>query len=545
MHHPAGADAGAGRVTMRPLDHVQGNTMRAYPGLALLLILAAPAAWAAAPQSAPAKLQGLDGYVQHVMRDWHVPGLGLAIVEDGKVVLARGYGVRELGKPAKVDADTLFDIGSNSKAFTVAALGTLVSAGKLDWNTPVTDELEDFKLESPYVTQHVTLRDLLTHRTGYCDPGAAWYTGDADGIVHRMRWQEPEYGFRTTFCYNNVQYLAASRFIPAITGKSWNDYVAAQLFQPLDMARTVGTEAGVATASNVATPHGKVDGKPAVIHRYWPHNMDVFAAVGGIWSSANDMSHWMQMLLANGQYDGKRVLDRQVVDAMETPQVLIRSGTGVGDEIRAWMPGGTFYTYGMGLFVQDDHGHGIVWHAGDIDGMASAVVLVPEAHLGIVVMENMDHAEARFAIVARVLQAMLDLPPHDLEPALLAAVRKDETRSAAMDKKFAATRERASKPPLPLADYAGNYSDKLAGNARVALEHGHLVLRLGNPDFTGDLEPWHDNTFRVTWRYRFYGDDYATFDVDALKRPLRLTLAGMSLHFDRTKSPTPSHTSPK
>jgi CubicO group peptidase (beta-lactamase class C family) len=512
--------------------------MRARWWFLLLSLIAAPLALAtpSASAPAPANLQTLDGYVRQAMHDWHVPGLSIVIVKDGKVVLARGYGVRELGKPGKVDADTLFDIGSNSKAFTVAALGTLVSSGKLEWDTPVVDELEDFKLESPYVTQNVTLRDLLTHRTGYCDPGAAWYTSDASDIVQRMRFQRSRYGFRTTFCYNNVQYLAASRFVPAITGQSWNDYVAAHLFHPLGMTRTVSTEAGVAAASNVATPHGLVGDRPAVIHRYWPHNMDVFAAVGGIWSSANDMGRWLQMLLADGKHDGKVVLDPKIVEAMMTPHMLIRSGTGVGDEIRAWMPDGAFYTYGMGLFVQDDRGHEIVWHAGDIDGMASAVVLVPDAQLGIAVMENMDHADARFAIVARVLQAMLGLPQHDLEPALLAAMHKDEAEGAAMDRKLAATRVPASKPPLPLASYAGTYADKLDGEAHVALEHGHLVLRLGNPDFTGDLEPWHDNTFHVTWRYRFYGDAYATFDVDALKQPSRLALAGMGLHFERADS---------
>ena len=509
--------------------------MRARWWFPLLSVIAAPLAFAAPPASAPAHLQALDGYVQQVMHDWRVPGLSMAIVQNGKVVLARGYGVRELGKSDKVDADTLFDIGSNSKAFTVAALGTLVSAGKLEWDTPVVDGLEDFKLESPYVTRNVTLRDLLTHRTGYCDPGAAWYTSDASDIVRRMRFQKPEYGFRTTFCYNNVQYLAASRFIPAITGKGWNDYVAAHLFRPLGMDRTVSTEAGVAATSNAAAPHAMLDGKTAVMHRYWPHNMDVFAAVGGIWSSANDMARWMQMLLADGNYDGRTVLDPDVVDAMMTPRMLIQSGTGVGDEIRAWMPDGTFYTYGLGLFVQDDHGHKVVWHAGDIDGMASAMVLVPDAQLGITVMENMDHADARFAIVARVLQTMLDLPRHDLEPALLAAVHKDEAKGAAMDKQLAATRMPGSKPPLPLADYAGTYVDHLEGTAHVAMEHGHLVLRLGNPDFTGELEPWHDNTFRVAWRYKFYGEAYATFDIDALKQPSRVTLAGMSLHFERAR----------
>jgi CubicO group peptidase (beta-lactamase class C family) len=511
-------------------------------GLLLLAFVAAPSLAAAPPASAPPQpLQGLDAYVQRTMQDWRVPGLALVVVKDGKVLVARGYGVRELGKPGKVDADTLFDIGSNSKAFTVAALGTLVSSGKLKWDMPVVDGLKDFRLESPYVTQEVTLRDLLTHRTGYCDPGAAWYTSDADDSVKRMRYQKAEYGFRTTFCYNNVQYLAASRFIPAITGQSWNDYVAAHLFQPLGMARTVSTDAAVAASTDVATPHGTIDDKPAVLHRYWPHNMDIVAAVGGIWTSANDMGHWLEMLLSDGRYDGRQVLDAKVLAAMETPQMLIQSGTGVGDEIRAWMPGGTFYSYGMGLFVQDDGGHGIVWHAGDIDGMASALVLVPKAQLGIAVMSNMDHADARFAIVAHVLQAMLDLPGHDIEPALLAAERKNEAEAAAMDRKLKATRVANARPPLPLADYAGTYSDKLDGSARVTLEHGRLVLRLGNPDFTGDLEPWHDSTFHVTWRYKFYGDDYATFDVDALRHPGNLTLMEMGLHYERAK-PAPGKT---
>jgi CubicO group peptidase (beta-lactamase class C family) len=502
----------------------------------LLLVLMALPALAAPPQApdAAAQLQDIDAYVQQVMHDWRVPGLAIAIVKDGKVVLARGYGVRELGKPGKVDADTLFGIASNTKAFTVAALGTLVASGKLTWDTQVVDVLEDFRLSSPYVTQNLTLRDLLTHRTGYCDPGV-WYTSDPSTILRRVRYQKPDYGFRTTFCYNNIQYDAAGRFIPAITGQNWHDYVAAHLFQPLGMDRTVTTEAALEKSTDAAVPHGMVDGKLAAIHRYWPHEAEVLPADGAIWSSVDDMSHWLEMLLADGQYGGKTVLDSSVVRTMETPQMLIQPGTGVGNAIRAWMPGGTFYSYGFGLFLQNDHGHALVWHAGDDDGMASALVMAPDAHLGIVVLSNMNQADARFAIVAHVLQSMLDLPRHDIESALLADAQRYQAKDEATEKKFADTRVAGSKPPLPLADYAGTYSDKLDGEAHVALEHGRLVLRLGDPDFTGDLVPWHDNTFRVTWRYKFYGDDYATFDVDALRHSAKLTLTGMWLHYERVQ----------
>jgi len=517
----------------RGFHHVQGMTMRTR-GLLLLAFVAAPSLAATPPTSAPTQLQGLDAYVQRVMHDWHVPGVAIVVVKDGKVLLARGYGVRELGKPGKVDADTLFGIASNTKAFTVAALGTLVASGKLTWDTPVVDVLKDFRLSSPYVTQNLTLRDLLTHRTGYCDPGV-WYTSDPSTILHRVRYQKPDYGFRTTFCYNNIQYDAAGRFIPAITGQNWHDYVAAHLFQPLGMDRTVTTEAALEKSTDVAVPHGMVDGKLAAIHRYWPHEADVLPADGAIWSSANDMGHWLQMLLADGKYDSKTVLDAKVVNAMETPQMLIRSGTGIGREIRAWMPGGTFYSYGLGLFMQNNHGHTLVWHAGDDEGMASALVMAPDAHLGIVVLSNMNQADARFSIVAHVLQSMLDLPRNDVEPALLADAQRYQAKDKATEKKFADTRIAGSKPPLPLADYAGNYHDELDGNAHVNVENGHLVLRLDNPDLTGDLQPWHGSTFRVNWRYTFYGDDYANFDADALRHPAKLTLTGMWLHYERAQ----------
>lgn len=517
--------------------HGQGTSMPTRGLLALLLAFVAASSLAASPPSAPTRsLQDLDAYVQRTMHDWQVPGLALAIVKDGKIVLARGYGVRELGKPDKVDANTLFGIASNTKAFTVAALGTLVASGKLQWDTPVVDVLKDFRLSSTYVTQNLTLRDLLTHRTGYCDPTAAWFTSDPSTMLHRVRYQEPAYGFRTTFCYNNMQYDAAGSFIPALSGQSWHAYVAAHLLQPLGMDRTVTTEAAREKSTDVATPHGMADDRLAVIHRYWPHEADVLPADGAIWSSVNDMSHWLEMLLANGQYDGKTVLDSGIVRTMETPQMPIQPGTGVGDAIREWMPGGTFYSYGLGLFLQDDHGHKVVWHAGDDDGMASAIALVPDAHLGIVVLTNMNQTDARFAVVARVLQDMLGLPRHDLEPVLLAALRKNEAEDTATEKQLAGTRVSSSKPSLPLADYARTYADKLDGTARVAFEHGYLVLRLDNPDFTGDLEPWHDNTFHVTWRYKFYGDDYATFDVDALRHPSKLTLMEMGLHYEHASA---------
>lgn len=500
---------------------------------ALLLIGMLASTTAVARPAQP--LQGLDAYVHKAMAQWNVPGLSIAVVKDGKVVLAKGYGVRELDKPGKVDADTLFTIGSNTKVFTAAALGTLVSAHKLNWNAPVIDYVKQFRLRSPYVTRHITLRDLLTHRSGYCDPGM-WYTSDADDVIERLRYQKPDYGFRARFCYNNIMFLTAARFIPAITGKSWNHYVKVHLLEPLGMTRTVTNTAALAAATNVARPHGMVNGKLSVIRRYWPHNADVMAPVGFINSSANDMSHWLLMLLAEGRYQDKTILKPAIVEAIETPQMLIeghRHGL-VGRLLDVTSPASQFRSYGLGVFVNDYNGRKLVWHAGDINGMSSAFALVPGAHFGVVVLTNMSENGARFGVLMHVIESYLGLPHRDASKILYASFQREKRERKAAEKELAATREQGAEPPKPLKAYAGLYRDKFDGAARVTLENNQLVLRLENPSFTGQLEHWHDNTFRVTWRYRYYGESYVTFELDSLGGPAKLTFARMPLHYERS-----------
>ncbi len=487
--------------------------------------------------AASAPLSGLNAYVRRAMKLWKVPGLAVAVVKDGKVVLARGYGVREIGKPGRVNADTLFTIGSNSKAFTVAALGTLVAAGKLTWNAPVSEYLKNFQLRSPYVTHAIMLSDLLSHRTGYCDPETMWYASDdtAANVIERLRYQKPKYGFRAHFCYNNTMYLAASRFIPAITGQTWNHYVEVHLFKPLRMMRTDTTEASVDAASNAAVPHAQIDGKVEVIKRYWANNMDVFAPVGGINSSVNDMSHWLLMLLADGRYRGRTVLAPGTIKTMETPQMLIQNHTWIGNWLRTQTPGSHFYAYGFGFFLQDYGGRKIVWHAGDINGMASALAMVPSEHLGVVALSNMDQNRAPEGVVFHVLQSYLGLPHRDVSKAMYVFMQKAKEKAKQAEKKLAEAHSVDAKAPLPLADYTGLYRDNFYGTAHVTEQNGHLVLRLGNPRFTGDLQPWNNNTFRVVWRYRYYGKAWVSFDLNAQGEPVRVSFARMPAHFERVR----------
>lgn len=516
--------------------------MRRLSQILLTVCLGALSTTASAAQPAPAPLSDLDSYVQKIMMDWKVPGLAVAVVKDGKLVLARGYGVRELGKSGKVDADTLFTIASNSKAFTAAALGTLVSQGKLNWDDPVTKYLPGFELNDPWVTREITLRDLLTHRSGYCDPIFMWFTTDFSRvqIIQHLRFDKPTYSFRSRFCYNNAMYLAASQVIPAIIGMNWEAYVHTNFFLPLGMTRTDTSTAAINSDTDAAVPHGMVDDKVAVIRRY---DVDAMAPVGGINSSVNDMSHWLLMLLNDGRYDGKSVLDPQIIAAMETPQMVIPVDSGIGGWLHAMNPASQFLDYGLGFVVEDYAGHKLVMHDGDIDGMASALGMLPSEHLGVVVLTNMDHDDARNALLYHIMDEYLGQPPRDVEGALLQMAAKEQATGKAEQAKMAATRQPGAAP-LPLEKYAGVYSNSLDGEARVSLENSHLVLRLGNPNFTGDLIHWNHNTFRVKLKYRFYDeafDQYVTFDLDAAGQPMELRFYDLPARFAREATPTATH----
>ena len=501
---------------------------RLLPALLALCVFASTNAHAAGRQP----LQGLDAYVRTVMAQWKVPGLAVAIVKDGKVVLARGYGVRELGKPAKVDADTLFGIASNTKAFTAAALGTLAQSGKIGLDAPVIDYLPQFRLKNDYITTHLTVRDALGHRSGYCDPTMMWIVNDFTSaqIIHQLRYQKQNYGLRAHFCYNNTMYLVAGEIVAAVTGASWNEYVRKHFFIPLGMDNTTSLMSVYEHDRDTAVPHGKVDGKVVPVSRM---NTDSMAPVGGIKSSVADMSHWLIMLLADGRYHGHSVLDSAVIKAMETPQTIIPADGEIGVWAHAQTPDSQFLDYGLGFFVQTYAGHKFVWHAGDIDGMASALGMIPSEHLGIVALSNMNQNRAPEAIMMHVLAAYLDQPPRDVSGALLAMKKREEDAGKKMDAELTAAHDPSAKPSLPLADYAGTYHNNFYGNVKVAFDHGKLKLAFGNPQFSATLIHWAHDTFKAPWRDPLFGDGYVTFDLDALGKVEDLKLAGVGQRFDR------------
>ena len=462
----------------------------------------------------PNPLQGLNTAVEQALQDWQMPGLALAIVKDDAVMLSKGYGVRELGQPAPVDERTVFAIGSVTKAFTAAALGMLVDEGEVGWDDPVTAHLPGFQLYDPYVTREITLRDLLTHRSGLPRGDLIWIGSNFDRaeILRRLRYLPPRWGFRSHYGYQNILYLAAGQVVAAVTGRSWDEFIRERIFAPLGMTTSSTSVTALADAANVATPHAEVDGQVRpVLYR----NIDCIAPAGAINSNVADMTQWIRMLLADGRYGDQRFLSADTMTELFTPQTVMGLEA---PEVRAYKPqlrGHThFVAYGLGWMLYDYRGRKIASHTGAIDGMRAALGLVPEERLGIVVLTNRNFENLAPALMFKVLDAYLGVRPWDSLAAWLTEARAADERA---ERRWA-TREKErvsdTRPSLPLAQYAGVYEDAYCGRLNVTREDGALVLRYGQAH-CGDLTHWHYDTFLVTWRQRHLDRSFATFALNS------------------------------
>lgn len=483
--------------------------------LLALLLFSTLQLLAQAQATTAARLTEIDEYARKAMQEWNVPGMSVAIVKDDQVIFAKGYGVRELGKTTPVDEHTLFAIASNTKAFTAAALGILVDEGKIKWDDPVTKYLPDFQLYDPYVTREMTIRDLLSHHSGLATFGGdlLWYqtTYDRKEIIHRIRYLKPTSSFRSRYGYQNIMFLTAGEVVAAVTGKSWDEFVKERFFIPLGMNSTVTSTKAFKPGDNVAIPHNEMDGKLRAIRYDDVANMGGAAAIK---SSAADMAEWLRLQLGRGTYNGKQIFSSAVSHEMWQPNTVIP----LSEASEKFNPTRHFYLYGMGWFLSDYHGRKVVSHGGGLDGMVSQVGLMPEENLGVVVLTNSESTLPP-ALVNKIFDVFLGVPKRDWSAELLARTKAGEAMDRNEEKKLEDARVKNTKPSLALEKYAGTYSGAMYGDAKVSLENGHLVLRfLPAPNFVGDLEHWHYDTFRVKWRDQIvypFPKGFVTFTLDA------------------------------
>jgi CubicO group peptidase (beta-lactamase class C family) len=481
--------------------------------------------------SQPAPLRGLDAYIEHAMRDWEVPGLALAVVRNDSVIYARGYGVRELGRPDRVDEHTLFAIASTTKAMTVAALGMLADEGRLRWDDPVGTHLPAFVLHDPYVTRELTVRDLLTHRAGVSRSDQLWISApfDRDEVLRRARHLPTVAGFRAQYGYNNIMYIAAGEVVGAASGSTWDDFLEQRLFRPLGMTRSTTRANVVETRDNVAASHTRVGGSVQPVPR---RNYDNIGGAGAVFSSVHDMAQWIRLHLNEGSHAGTRLLEPRTVREIFTPHTIIRSDT----TAERMFPDTRFRTYGLGWNVQDYHGRRLVHHSGSINWTRTQVGMLPEQNVGVVVITNLSTSNLQLAVMYRVLDAFLGLPARDWSGEYLAIARRGEERSALQAAEVEAARLPGTRPSLAPEAYTGTYESDLFGELTLRQENGRLVLDY-SPEYTADLEHWHHDTFRATWRRPGAGRAFATFALDARGRVASLDFGDLGI-FRRT-APAP------
>ena len=498
--------------------------LRRYFGIILALIILTQGIPAAAQE---ATLNGFDDYVNKALKDWELPGLAIAIVKNDKIVYAKGFGVRKLGDPAPVDEKTLFAIGSSSKAFTAAGIAMLVDEGKIKLDDPVTKYLPGFQLFDPYVTREITVRDLLCHRSGLERGDFIWYgtSYDRDEIWNRIRYVKPSWSFRSKFGYQNIMYLAAGQVLARVSGKSWDDFVRDRIFKPLEMTSTNTTIRAFAGQNNVATPHAKVEDKVRTIP--W-RNIDNIAPAGSINSNVTDMAQWGRLQLAEGSYKGARLISSAEMTEMHEPQTIIPKDP----QLSMFMPDSHFRSYGLGWMLQDYKGRKVVQHGGAIDGMIAMVGMIPEEKLGVVILSNLQGQLLPTALMFRIFDTYLGGPQKDWAGEMLKGLKGLEDQGKAALKKMEESRVKGTQPSLALEKYAGTYKDEALGDAKVTLENGKLVVR--TPAFVGDLEHWHYDTFRATFRDNAVGGKtMATFTLNSQAKPDALNIADLGLTFKR------------
>lgn len=483
------------------LEQVARRTVRLLT-LFLALSLLPMAVRAQAPDVA-----GLDAFISGVQEEWPVPGLAVVIVKDGETVLAKGYGVTELGGSGTVDENTLFAIASNTKAFTTAALAMLVEEGKLEWDDRVQDHLPYFQLYDPYVSAEMRIRDLLSHRSGLgtYSGDLLWYgTGyTAEEVVRRTRFVPQAGPFRASYGYSNLMFIAAGEVVAAVSGMSWQDFVEGEILAPLGMDRTVTSTTDLARMENVATPHkNRTDG---ILPIEW-YNWDAMAAAGGIISSASDMARWMKLRLNHGETDGLRLFSEESSWEMWT----VHTPLSVSANARRSQPTTHLRGYGLGWSLNDYQGRLVASHGGGYDGMFSRVVLVPEENLGIAVLTN-SMTSVTTAISNTIMDAYLGAPERDWAGPMLTSWTRARERFEGRQARFMDERMEGTSSSLELEGYEGTYGGPMYGDATVSVENGGLVLRLlPNPDLVADLRHLHHDTFLMEWRNTF-----AWFDTGA------------------------------
>lgn len=452
---------------------------------------------------APSQLEGFDDFVASIMKDWQAPGLAIAIVREGRVVYSRGFGQRDVDRGLEVTPGTLFAIASCTKAFTTMAIAILADEGRLDWDTPVRSYLPGFRLYDPFATERMTVRDLVTHRSGLPRHDLMWYNSSDSrrNLVERLEHLEPNKDLRAVWQYQNLMYMTAGHLIEQLTGQSWEDFVQQRIFQPLEMHSSNFSVATSQAAADFARPYKLKDEQLEEMPFY---TQAAVGPAGSINSNAADLAQWLLVNQQGGRYgDARLVSDGQLRD-MHAPQMVIPPRSRYAE-----LP---HESYGLGWFVELYRGYNLIHHGGNIDGFSSMVTLMPGENLGVAVLTNLNGNPAPWIVCLNVYDRLLGLN----QIAWSERFKKDEAESKEGEKrgkeKSESDRVAGTQPSHPLASYAGEYEHPGYGVMSVEMNDGELQAVYNSLTFP--MKHYHYDTFELPFE-RFDVTLKATFATNA------------------------------
>lgn len=479
-----------------------------------------------------------DTWIESARQDWQIPGMAVGIVKDGKVIYAKGFGEKRLGKGEKVDNNTIFSIASASKNMTAAALGILVDEGKIDWDDKITKHIPWFQFKDSWITNEVTIRDVLTHRTGLGRilGNRLHYMTDSprDSVLYYVRYMDLEKPFRTGHVYNNVMYSLAGQIIEYVDGRTWDDFVKERLFAPLGMTSSTTSITQLKETDNLAYPHQFIDGKVVPIQR---RNWDNAGPAAGVNASVNDMNKWLLMQLGTaGEYNGKTIVSPEQMNEIHRPQTVSSRGRGTSSQ----------NSYGLGWYIMDYKGTRVLTHGGATDGFNTALYIMPDLDLGVVVFGNTFNSLGG-AIAYQVMDHFLGNSEVDWNQRYLAGYQAAFERATEAREKIHNERIKNTKPTLNLDAYVGTYESKAYGKVKVKKEGNTLVMHFWDAEgLEVTLEHWHYDTFRAVWKNRAMREEFMQFhlgkdgkvealDFEFVLRPMLLQVGAYPSNYTHTE----------
>ena len=508
----------------------------ATAALTLITTLAAAALTLITTPAAAAPPADFDARVEALRKQFGVPGASIAIVENGKQTLAKGYGVRRLGSPEPVDADTIMTIGSTTKAFTVADLALLVDQGRIRWDDKVIDHMPWFQMYDPWVTREMTIRDLLVHRSGLgLGQGDLLFvprsTLGRKEAIERLRYIKPKTSFRSAYAYDNILYMAAGQLIEEVTGETWEKFTRDHLLRPAGMMHSTSDDASFLATANRAQPHARINGAMRGLgdqevlnerSRLAGNNLPA----GGISASANDFSRWLIIQLGHGALpEGGRLFSEAAASEMWNPVVIIPTKPR-GGPLGPLQP--MFSTYALGWDVQDYRGAKLVSHSGAVFGFLTIVALLPDKNVGFSIIINSEDGVFVRGLMYELLDHYLGLPRTDWATLYQKSVQDQRARALAALQTAQAPPAKVG-PTLPLTGYAGDYADPWYGPLAIRYEGGKLRVDFKHtPGMTGTLEHYQYDSFRTVLDDRSIEAPYLNFGIGPDGKVEHITLKAVS-----------------